>query len=278
MKRWILALVAMLVLAISGAINAQQCPVPNTLPTAPSAQAQSASFNVTLYPALDSSFSAILWREPCPSNAATSIIYLRATPTRGTPWLCFDPANDAIIQNGVQFSNVFSLVGLFSFCSQVHTPTTVAIAPIAPPFLIRIRPSHLSTRPLPLAPSRYRCPPAAQVVRQDRSRPRPASGGRQIESGTGYAIDYRHEFIVLTIYSYQAGGSPQWYLASGAVSGNVFTATLDKYVAGQCISCTYRPPTPVGNDGAITITFTSSTTATVNLPGGRVTHIQLFDF
>jgi hypothetical protein len=30
----------------------------------------------------------------------------------------------------------------------------------------------------------------------------------------------------------------------------------------------------VGNDGAMTITFTSPTAATVQLPGGRVTQIQ----
>ena len=58
--------------------------------------------------------------------------------------------------------------------------------------------------------------------------------------------------------------------------GNVFTATLDKYIGGQCISCAYMGPTLVGNDGQITITFTSPTTATVNLPGGRHIGIQRY--
>ena len=53
----------------------------------------------------------------------------------------------------------------------------------------------------------------------------------------------------------------------------MFTATLDKYTGGQCISCAYKAPALAGNDGTITITFTSPTTATVDLPGGR--HIQI---
>ena len=54
---------------------------------------------------------------------------------------------------------------------------------------------------------------------------------------------------------------------------NVFTATLAKYAGGQCISCAYVAPTLSGDDGTITITFTSSTTATVDFSGGR--HIQI---
>jgi len=36
----------------------------------------------------------------------------------------------------------------------------------------------------------------------------------------------------------------------------------------------YQKPAMMGNDGGMTITFTSPTTATVQLPGGRVTSIQ----
>ncbi len=99
------------------------------------------------------------------------------------------------------------------------------------------------------------------------------------ESGTGYTLDYKHGTLVVAIYAYAANGAAQWYLAVGPVTGNTFTATLDKYVGGQCISCAYQgSPTLTGNDGTITITFSSSTAATVNLPGGRVTHIEPFQF
>ena len=80
------------------------------------------------------------------------------------------------------------------------------------------------------------------------------------------------------MYSYAAGGDPVWYLAVGpltnAGSGVAATGTLDKYRAGQCASCVYQRPSITGNDGTMTIYFTSPTTATVQLPGGRVTHIQ----
>jgi hypothetical protein len=52
------------------------------------------------------------------------------------------------------------------------------------------------------------------------------------------------------------------------------TGTLDKYRGGQCASCTYRTFAEAGNDGAITVSFSSPTAATVQLPGGRVTRIQ----
>jgi hypothetical protein len=90
------------------------------------------------------------------------------------------------------------------------------------------------------------------------------------ESGSGYALDYKHGVLVVTVYSYTTSGAAQWYLAAGPVSSNVFSATLDRYQSGQCISCAYlgRPIQP-GNDGTMTITFTSPRTATMQLPGGR---------
>ena len=98
------------------------------------------------------------------------------------------------------------------------------------------------------------------------------------ESGSGYNIEVHHGVMVVTMYSYAAGGDPQWYLVIGnlanAGGGVAATGTLDKYRGGQCASCMYQMPTMTGNDGAMTITFTSPTTATVHLPAGRVTQIQ----
>ena len=98
------------------------------------------------------------------------------------------------------------------------------------------------------------------------------------ESGSGYGLDFRHGVLVVTVYSYTESGPPIWYLASGPVIDNVFTATLDKYQGGQCISCAYRPTAPNGNDGTISIFFTSPTKATMILPGGRNFPIVPQDF
>jgi len=96
------------------------------------------------------------------------------------------------------------------------------------------------------------------------------------ESGSGFGLDYQNGTLIVEVYSYLASGASQWYLAAGPVTNNVFTATLDKYTGGQCISCAFVAPSLVGNDGMITITFTSPTTATVDLPGGRHIPIQRF--
>jgi hypothetical protein len=101
------------------------------------------------------------------------------------------------------------------------------------------------------------------------------------ESGTGYSFDVQHGSMVALIFSYQSNGSPEWYYVSGALTNNGrnFSATLDKYRFGQCISCSYGGrPSLTGNDGLITITFFSSTRASISLPGGRTTTIQPMTF
>ncbi len=98
------------------------------------------------------------------------------------------------------------------------------------------------------------------------------------ESGTGYNIQVQRGVLVATMYSYTSAGDPVWYLAVGPLAnaggGVAAMGTLDKYHSGQCASCAYQKPSMVGNDGGMTITFTSPTAATVQLPGGRVTQIQ----
>lgn len=112
--------------------------------------------------------------------------------------------------------------------------------------------------------------------------PPTAQGGNwwnPAEPGTGYALDTRHGVLVMTVYSYNADGIPTWYLASGPIINNVATLGLDKYRGGQCISCDYSGgPTFIGTEGTVTITFTSPTTATMQLPGGRSFNIVPFDF
>jgi hypothetical protein len=98
------------------------------------------------------------------------------------------------------------------------------------------------------------------------------------ESGTGYALDFKHGVLVVTVYSYTASGPPIWYLAAGPVTNNTFTATINKYQSGQCISCAYRPATIDGNDGTMSIFFTSPASATMTLPGGRNFQIVPNDF
>ena len=96
------------------------------------------------------------------------------------------------------------------------------------------------------------------------------------QSGSGFGFDYQNGTLIVEVYSYLQSGAAQWYLSAGPIVNNVYTGTLDKYTGGQCISCAYVAPALVGNDGMITITFTSPTTATVDLPGGQHRQIQRF--
>jgi hypothetical protein len=84
--------------------------------------------------------------------------------------------------------------------------------------------------------------------------------------------------MVVKMYSYTNMGDPVWYLAVGALTsaggGVVGIGNLDRYGGGQCASCGYRMSSHMGNDGSVTITFTSPTQATLQLPGGRITQIQ----
>ena len=81
--------------------------------------------------------------------------------------------------------------------------------------------------------------------------------------------------LVMTTYSYTASGDAQWYLSYGPLKDNGFTGKLEKYFGGQCISCPYTgQPQHAGDDGEVTVRFTSPTTATMNLPGGRVIAIE----
>ena len=97
------------------------------------------------------------------------------------------------------------------------------------------------------------------------------------EIGTGYSLDFKHGVLVVLVYSYDANanGESRWYVASGPLSGATFTSRLDKFAGGPCISCAFvGPPVWEGNDGTITIVFSSPTSASVYLPGGRVSEIR----
>ena len=99
-----------------------------------------------------------------------------------------------------------------------------------------------------------------------------------VESGSGYSIDVKHDVLVMTVFSYIEAGSPQWYLFFGPLVNNTATGKLLKFAGGQCISCNYQLPMASGDDGSATVTFTSPTTATLLLPGGRVTQIVPHEF
>ncbi len=108
----------------------------------------------------------------------------------------------------------------------------------------------------------------------------PASGmwWNPNESGSGYNIQVQRGVLVATIFTYTPDGDPVWYLVVGnlmnSAGGVTATSTLDRYRGGQCVSCTYRMPAMMGNDGGVTFTFSSPNAGTMYLPGGRIVQIE----
>jgi len=135
-----------------------------------------------------------------------------------------------------------------------------------------------------MLPQAYKNFPAVtfgNVTVEDAQVPKSGLWWDATQIGTGYSIDIKHGVAVVVMFSYQPDGTPQWYLSSGSLgnNGQTFTSTLDKYAGGQCTNCTTtKVPKSAGDDGSITIDFTSSTSAIVYLPGGRTSHIVPADF
>jgi hypothetical protein len=111
--------------------------------------------------------------------------------------------------------------------------------------------------------------------------PRTGHWWNPAESGRGFNIDIQENVLVITFYSYNANGAPQWYIASGQMSGGQrnFSGPLLKVMDGQCLTCAYAgQPKSDGTDGVINIAFSSETAAAITLPGGRTAQIQPFNF
>jgi hypothetical protein len=98
------------------------------------------------------------------------------------------------------------------------------------------------------------------------------------ESGRGYTIDGMGDTLMLGAFVYDANGYPVWYLAVGKLTNNGanWSATLDKTQNGQCLSCGYKAPISMGNDGTVSIIFSSDTKGVMTLPNGSKINIETF--
>lgn len=101
------------------------------------------------------------------------------------------------------------------------------------------------------------------------------------EGGRGYAIEIQNGTMFLAGYMYDEQGNPIWY-ASGptAMTGpTTYQGVWQQYGNGQSLAGTYKLPSVVNdNVGAITIEFTSTTTATLTLPDGRQIALTRYQF
>ncbi len=254
------------------------CGTPATFPTGP-ANNQMAAFWMAEW-ARGEQMDLGFWREVGPSGC--TILYLRVEPRFGAaPFLC--SSSFSMIQGSGQYTvKLTRSVSGSSFCDDLFIPSTFIVQPWTAPLFNIDAPLKLvhdgvriaTSGTIPAYTPAQQPPPVAAPLS-----PQIGLWWNPAESGTGYTIDVQGGVLIMQIYSYRADGEPQWYLTAGQLSnGNRnYTGTLDKYRAGQCISCTvYKPPTLEGSEGAVSVVFNSNTAATVALPGGRVTNIVPF--
>jgi lysyl endopeptidase len=100
------------------------------------------------------------------------------------------------------------------------------------------------------------------------------------ESGRGYSIEIQGNTLFMVGFMYDDAGNPIWYLSSGAMSSTTSYQSVWQLAAnGQTLTGAYRAPVVLNsNVGGIVINFTSTRTANLTLPNGRVIQLTRYEF
>ena len=98
------------------------------------------------------------------------------------------------------------------------------------------------------------------------------------EGGRGYTIEKRGNTLFMASYLYDVTGRATWYgIGPGSMSGSTYSGILTSYGGGQTLTGSYKTPVVTGSGGAVSISFTSSTQATMTWPGGTIP-LAKYDF
>ncbi len=100
------------------------------------------------------------------------------------------------------------------------------------------------------------------------------------EDGRGYTIEIQDNVLVILVYGYETDRTSAFFLGAGPmVLNSSWSATLDGYTNGQCLTCVYqgRPTALVGVGGAASIVFDTETRARLTI-GGRTIPIERHNF
>lgn len=97
------------------------------------------------------------------------------------------------------------------------------------------------------------------------------------QPGRGYSIEIRSGRLYFAGCLYDTDGSAVWYTSSGAMaSATSYVGDLQKFAGGQTLAGPYVAPVLVGTVGTVGLTFTSDTTAALNL-NGQVFNLVRYD-
>jgi hypothetical protein len=100
------------------------------------------------------------------------------------------------------------------------------------------------------------------------------------EDGRGFSVEVQGNTMFMVGYMYDDVGNPVWYISSGALSNVTTYQGVWQLVAnGQALGAPYRAPVVLNpNVGGVVMSFTSTRTANLTLPTGRVIPLTRFDF
>jgi hypothetical protein len=112
----------------------------------------------------------------------------------------------------------------------------------------------------------------------------PQNGGWVVTSelngkpGRGFGLDTQNGTLVFQVYAYDSMGQALFYLASGPLTNNNFSAPLMRYQGGRYLGSGPLVGSEVGSVGNVRIRFTTGTTGFITFPGEPEVAISRFNF
>ena len=98
------------------------------------------------------------------------------------------------------------------------------------------------------------------------------------EPGRGFQIDTQGNTLILTFYGYEATGEPTFYLSAGPFSPSGYQGELQTFEGGTAFGAPFTDAQLSGSAGTVTLTFDSSVTGTIQLPGEPQKAISRFSY
>ncbi|MDR3013792.1 MAG: hypothetical protein LBV56_00045 [Delftia acidovorans] len=96
--------------------------------------------------------------------------------------------------------------------------------------------------------------------------------------GRGLAIDAQNGTLVMQMYAYEPSGQPSFYMTSGALTNNRFSAPLMRYKGGRYLGSGPLSGAEDRNMGQVSMRFTSGVSGFITLPGEQEVAISRFNF
>lgn len=99
------------------------------------------------------------------------------------------------------------------------------------------------------------------------------------QPGRGYIVEVSGSRAMVGVLGYRNGGTAAWYASTGSLfSTSVFSNELYEYGGGQTLSGVFQAPSSTVAVGTLSLTWTSSSEASVILPGAPPLALRRYEF